>query len=650
MHEGVLFAERYRIGKSLGTGGMGSVYLVEDTLLDNSEVALKILHKELTADETQLQRFLREVQLTRQITHKNIVRTFDVGQDKGRVFFTMEYVPGASLKEVLEKYGKLQLEVAVPILVDVAQGLQAIHAEDVIHRDLKPANIILSRDGLARITDFGVARPQVSELTHHSEVVGSTPYLSPEAWTGKNIEYRTDIYALGIMAYEMVNGAPPFEAESPAEFMFKHLEEAPASLRKNNPDMPGWIDHLVLSMLAKDQHQRPQTAAEVGEVLADGIGGVARDLKEAVSASQMTEEEFEEQQQAFLKADDAKKARIQAIEASLRDTMSDYDEEVAQEVITDIQEDTGTFEFLDPLASHAGFDPQPDASEDSGYGGPQIDSLSNEQEKGWGGSFRVLEMGLFLLLSAVVISAVNYVGPVIMGKVSEVSGYFGWGLQFVAAAIVLIAIVSTYTVPFLLARIVWKGSQGLSKLCWSALVVSTNLSLLLYTVFSAYKVHLVTSGGKAKQFLSALGGLSDQLMYGLSNMLFSAFSLSLLGNGFKMAEVPSKATVRITHSFNLEPYYIAFLLVACVLLLYWGAKQVYKVSFGWSIIFAAIVGCYFGIDYLFFELLELDSTSPLFIPYAGAKIGVPIVQLLLAVPKWSLIFLLLHKTQDDRQV
>jgi serine/threonine protein kinase len=263
IQKGELFAERYRIVSTLGKGGMGTVYLAEDTLLNNSQIALKVLHPQLNQDQKQLQRFYREVQFARKVTHPNIVRTFDVGQARDSVFFTMEHVEGYSLKECLLDGKALGLEQSIAILLDITNGLSAVHQAGIIHRDLKPANIMLCTDGLARISDFGVARTEMSELTNHDEVIGSAAYLSPEAWTGQNVTHLTDIYALGVMAFEMLTGGLPFNADSPASLMFKHLKEEPPAIEYFNKEVPKWLNNLVLSMLAKDQNKRPQNAEQV---------------------------------------------------------------------------------------------------------------------------------------------------------------------------------------------------------------------------------------------------------------------------------------------------------------------------------------------------------------------------------------------------
>lgn len=256
LDSGIPLAGRYILSKLLGSGGMGAVYLATDSMLNDEQVALKVLHEELCKNEKHTKRFLREVQLTRKVTHPNVVRTFDAGQENGRLFFTMEYAPGSTLKERLQG-GPIPWEEAASILREIAKGLYAIHQADIIHRDLKPGNVIISPDGFVKITDFGVAKPGVSDLTGHNEIIGSIPYMSPEVWVGRNVTGSADIYALGVLTYEMLTGVLPFEGDSPAELMCKHLENIPVSPMEMNPQVPEWLSGLVMRMLSKDAEGRP---------------------------------------------------------------------------------------------------------------------------------------------------------------------------------------------------------------------------------------------------------------------------------------------------------------------------------------------------------------------------------------------------------
>ncbi len=267
LSEEELFASRYKIIRHLGQGGMGEVYLVFDTILDNEQVALKILRSDFSTDEKHVQRFLREVSLTRKVTHPNIVRTFDVGVDaKNNLYFTMEYVTGHPLGERIKR-GPSSVDDVCRILMQVCDGLTAIHDEEIVHRDLKPGNVLEMEDGTVKITDFGVARPGVSNLTGHDEIVGSSHYMAPEVWVGRDISTPADIYALGVLAYELLTGCLPFDADNPAELMWKHLEEKPVQPAELSVDIPDWLNQLVLALLEKDHDKRPALASEVKDFI-----------------------------------------------------------------------------------------------------------------------------------------------------------------------------------------------------------------------------------------------------------------------------------------------------------------------------------------------------------------------------------------------
>jgi serine/threonine protein kinase len=267
LKKGELFAERYRPVRLLGKGGMGEVYLVQDSMLDDEEVALKLLKKDFITDEKHIARFLREVKLARQVTHPSVVRTYDVGDRDGILYLTMEYVVGESIKDAMKREGNFSYETVARLLIPLCEGLSAIHSHDIIHRDLKPANILITNNDLVKITDFGIARPGASDLTHHDEIVGSTHYLAPEIWLGKELSSATDIYALGVVAYEMLTGCPTFDAENPAELMWKHLDVQPLPPSDLEPSVALWMDELVLSLLTKDVDQRPCNAMEIASYL-----------------------------------------------------------------------------------------------------------------------------------------------------------------------------------------------------------------------------------------------------------------------------------------------------------------------------------------------------------------------------------------------
>ena len=259
---GTVVAGRYRILRSLGSGGMGAVYLAADIVLGDEKLAIKILHGTLINDPTQKARFLREVQLMRKVNHKNVVRTFDVGTDGDLFYFTMEFVPGVQLEKVIATR-KVDRQKIPLYIIQMCEALQAIHSAGVIHRDLKPANILLLDDSTVRITDFGVARPEISTLTAHDEIIGSVCYIAPEIWLGESITPSVDLYALGIIIYEMLTGEVPFDGDAPADLMRAHLDRAPIPPKDLNSAVPMWLNKLVLRLLSKKVNGRPHDAKEV---------------------------------------------------------------------------------------------------------------------------------------------------------------------------------------------------------------------------------------------------------------------------------------------------------------------------------------------------------------------------------------------------
>lgn len=238
------------------------MYLATDRVLGDERVAIKILHSGYVNDDVQRARFLREVQLMRKVNHKNVVRTFDVGVDGDRFYFTMEFVPGTPLDQLIGTGGIDRSKLA-SYTIQMCEALQAIHKAGVIHRDLKPGNILVLDDGTLRLADFGVARPEVSNLTQHDEIIGSVCYIAPEVWLGKPVTPSADLYALGIILYELATGQVPFDGESPAVLMRAHLDRQAVPPKELNPSTPTWFSKLVVRLLAKDPNARPRDAREV---------------------------------------------------------------------------------------------------------------------------------------------------------------------------------------------------------------------------------------------------------------------------------------------------------------------------------------------------------------------------------------------------
>ncbi|MCC6221120.1 MAG: serine/threonine protein kinase [Deltaproteobacteria bacterium] len=263
---GSLIAERYCVEKVLGVGGMGTVYLARDSVLKDEQVAVKILHSQLSFDTSCADRFLREVQLMRRVSHANVVRTYDVGINEHLIYFTMEYIPGKSLFNLISEDSPT-LSQLVDISCQICEGLEAIHQAKIIHRDLKPDNVIVLDNSIVKITDFGVARPELSALTAHNEIIGSSPYIAPEIWLGDKITHAVDLYSLGVLLYETFTRVIPFQADTPAAAMHMHLNQKPIPPIEHNSEIPSWLNRLILNLLSKSPAGRPSSAAEVLDII-----------------------------------------------------------------------------------------------------------------------------------------------------------------------------------------------------------------------------------------------------------------------------------------------------------------------------------------------------------------------------------------------
>ena len=259
---GHLFAQRYEIRGLVGRGGMGAVYRALDRELDE-EVALKVLEAagEGTPGEQQLR---REIKLARTITHPNVVRAYDFGESEGVRFFTMEYVAGATLRELLDEEGRLALTPALQIAKQMCRGLGAVHRAGIVHGDLKPANVVVMTGGVAKLTDFGVARVRRQAATPFA---GTPPYMSPEQVRGAEVDERSDLYSAGIVMYEMFTGRRPFDAGDPFEVMRLHLEELPPNPRTLQPTLPELLADTIVACLSKAKADRPATAADLDRLL-----------------------------------------------------------------------------------------------------------------------------------------------------------------------------------------------------------------------------------------------------------------------------------------------------------------------------------------------------------------------------------------------
>ncbi len=265
LERGALFAERYEIIEELGRGGMGWVYRVLDKKI-HEEVALKLIKPEI-ADSKTIERFSRELKMARRISHKNVCRMYHLSEESGTHYITMEYIPGETLKSMIRMTKQLSVGTAVSIAEQVCEGLNEAHRLGVIHRDLKPQNIMIDKQGIARIMDFGIARSLESEGTTQPGIIIGTPeYMSPEQTEFREVDQRSDIYSLGIVLFEMLTGRIPFEGETPISVAMKHKSEKPLDPKKFNAQIPEHLSRIVLKCLEKDREFRYQN---IGDLLSE---------------------------------------------------------------------------------------------------------------------------------------------------------------------------------------------------------------------------------------------------------------------------------------------------------------------------------------------------------------------------------------------
>jgi serine/threonine protein kinase len=258
----MLLAARYEILEVLGEGGMGAVYKAKDRAL-NRLVALKVIRPELAANPDILQRFKQEILLSSKVTHRNVVRIYDLGDTEALKFITMEYVDGKDLRQALTQHGSLGVNDAVDIIEQVLSGLAAAHREGIIHRDLKPGNIMQDSTGRVVVMDFGLARTIVSdEMTRTGMMVGTMEYMSPEQAQAQSLDARSDIFTVGLIFYELLTGRMPYEADSAVASLLKRSRERAAPVSSHDPAIPRSLSFIVAKCLETDPKLRYQSAAE----------------------------------------------------------------------------------------------------------------------------------------------------------------------------------------------------------------------------------------------------------------------------------------------------------------------------------------------------------------------------------------------------
>ena len=257
---------RYELQELIGGGGMADVYKARDILLDRT-VAVKILHEQFKRDTEFIQKFHREAQAAAKLSHPNIVNIYDVGVMGDDHYIVMEYVPGSTLKDRIKQEGHLSVEDALRVAKDIASALAHAHANNLVHCDIKPHNILMMPDGSAKVADFGIARAVTeSTMTYTGNVVGSVHYFSPEQAKGTMITPRSDVYALGVVLYEMLTGQLPFTGETPVSIAMKHLQEQPRSVRQLDESIPPVVEAIVARAMQKDANMRPSSSELVQDI------------------------------------------------------------------------------------------------------------------------------------------------------------------------------------------------------------------------------------------------------------------------------------------------------------------------------------------------------------------------------------------------
>ena len=261
---GKIFAGRYRIIKQIGRGGMADVYLAKDLILDGEEVAVKVLRTNYQTDPIAVARFQREARAMADLDHPHIVRITDIGEEDGQQYLAMEYVAGLDLKRYIKEHYPLSNEEAVRIMGQILLAMRLAHAKGIVHRDLKPQNILLTPDGTAKVTDFGIAVAFAeTSLTQTNSMLGSVHYLSPEQARGSKATVQSDIYAMGIIFFEMLTGHIPYDGDSAVTIALQHFQKPLPSVIAENPSVPQSLENVVIKATAKKLTDRYQTVSEM---------------------------------------------------------------------------------------------------------------------------------------------------------------------------------------------------------------------------------------------------------------------------------------------------------------------------------------------------------------------------------------------------
>jgi serine/threonine-protein kinase len=263
---GTVLSGRYRLEAKLGSGGMSTVYLARDQTLDR-DVAVKVMHREMSEQADQLERFRQEARAVAKLSHPNVVAVIDAGEDGGHPYIVFEYVEGETLKQRINRVGALDPQEALAYAIEIARGLTVAHARNMVHRDVKPQNVLIDAEGRAKLTDFGISRQLEQDgMTATGRVLGTTDYVAPEQAMGHGVDPRSDLYSLGVVLYEMLIGQVPFHADSQVGVAMKHVNEVLPDVQQRRPEVSAAAALVVERATAKEPAQRYQ---EVGEMIDD---------------------------------------------------------------------------------------------------------------------------------------------------------------------------------------------------------------------------------------------------------------------------------------------------------------------------------------------------------------------------------------------
>jgi serine/threonine-protein kinase len=264
---GAVLSGRYRLESKLGSGGMSTVFLARDETLQRW-VAVKVMHREMSDQPDQLERFRREARAVAQLSHPNVVAVIDAGEDGGFPYIVFEYVEGETLKRRIDRLGRLPVDEAAAYAIEIGRGLAAAHAQRLIHRDVKPQNVLIDPEGRAKVTDFGIARSLESDgLTKTGRVLGTTDYVAPEQAMGEGVDARGDVYSLGVLLYEMLTGEVPFQADTLVGVAMKHVNQRMPDVQERRPEVSSALAAVIERATSKDPKKRyPDMISFLGEL------------------------------------------------------------------------------------------------------------------------------------------------------------------------------------------------------------------------------------------------------------------------------------------------------------------------------------------------------------------------------------------------